>query len=46
VRRVVEMALQGDLPLPVASIHSLAHGKQALRDAEVPGRHGKVLLSP
>lgn len=46
VGRVVEMALRGDLPLPVASIHPLAEGKQALAAAEAPGRPGKILLSP
>jgi NADPH:quinone reductase len=46
VGRVFALALAGELPLPVSSKHSLRDAKQALAQAETPGRSGKVLFVP
>lgn len=44
--RVFELAMRGELPLPVAGIRKLSDGLAALREAEQPGRPGKVMLAP
>jgi NADPH:quinone reductase-like Zn-dependent oxidoreductase len=46
MRRVFELALAGELPLPVAGVYPLRDAAQALRAAETPGRAGKVLFRP
>ncbi|MBV8490911.1 MAG: zinc-binding dehydrogenase [Candidatus Eremiobacteraeota bacterium] len=45
MQRVFGLAMQGQLPLPVASVHPLADAAAALKAAETPGRPGKVLLA-
>jgi NADPH2:quinone reductase len=42
--RVFGLALAGELPLSVASVHPLSEAKQALAAAETSGRPGKVLF--
>ncbi len=44
MRRVFELALAGELPLPVGAIYELAQVREAMRAAETPGRPGKILL--
>ena len=44
MRRVFELAMKHELPLPVAGTYALADAKEALRAAEIPGRGGKILL--
>ena len=44
--RVFELALAGELPLPVAGIYPLRDAAKALKAAEAPGRGGKVLFAP
>lgn len=46
IGRCLGMALAGDLTLPVAATYPLEKGADALKEAETPGRPGKVLLSP
>ncbi len=46
MQRVFALALSGELPLPVQATYSLQECAQALRAAETPGRHGKVLFRP
>ncbi|HVA27427.1 MAG TPA: zinc-binding dehydrogenase [Candidatus Baltobacteraceae bacterium] len=43
---VFELAMKGELPLPVGGVFTLAHASDALRAAETPGRTGKILLRP
>ena len=45
-RRVFELALKGELPLPVAGVFPLGDCTTALTAAETPGRSGKVLFAP
>jgi len=45
-RRVLELAVAGQLPLPVAAVYPLRKAAEALRAAELPGRGGKVLFAP
>lgn len=44
--RVFELALNGELPLSVEGVYPLSEAAEALRVAEKPGRHGKVLFRP
>ena len=44
--RVFELALTGELPLSVEGVYPLTEAAEALRTAEKPGRHGKVLFRP
>ena len=46
VARVFELALNGELPLSVEGVYPLSEASEALRAAETPGRHGKVLFRP
>jgi len=43
---VFELAMKGELPLPVAGVFALERAADALRAAETPGRHGKILFKP
>ncbi len=45
-RRVFELALANELPLPVSGVYRLSDAAAALRAAETPGRAGKVLFAP
>ncbi|HTU70739.1 MAG TPA: zinc-binding dehydrogenase [Candidatus Baltobacteraceae bacterium] len=45
VRRVFELALAGELPLPVAGVYPLRDASAALKAAEAAGRGGKVLFA-
>ncbi len=46
MQRVFELALSGELPLSVHGVYPLTEPSAALRAAEMPGRHGKVLFRP
>jgi NADPH:quinone reductase-like Zn-dependent oxidoreductase len=46
MQRVFELALNGELPLAVHDVYPLSDAHKALRAAETPGRHGKVLFRP
>lgn len=46
MKRVFELALQRELPLPVAAVYPLARAQEALAAAERPGRTGKILFAP
>jgi len=43
---VFELALKGELPLPVGGVFPLDQASQALQAALTPGRPGKVLFKP
>jgi NADPH2:quinone reductase len=45
IGRVIQMALAGQLQLPVGGVYSLDEPAQALVRAETPGRNGKVLFT-
>ncbi|MBV8155215.1 MAG: zinc-binding dehydrogenase [Candidatus Eremiobacteraeota bacterium] len=44
IGRCVAMAAAGELALAAASVHPFSEAAEALREAESPGRSGKVLL--
>ena len=44
--KVFELAMKGELPLPVGGVYSLEQSAEALRAAETPGRSGKILFRP
>jgi NADPH:quinone reductase len=46
MRRVFELALAGELPLPVAGVYPLRDAARALAAAQTPGRAGKVVFRP
>ncbi len=46
MQRVFELALKGDLPLPVAATYAIHDAEAALNAAETPGRGGKILFRP
>ncbi len=49
VRRIgelVQLVASGELPLPVASVHDLAHAAEATAASVSAGRRGKVLIRP
>ena len=46
MQRVFELAMNGDLPVSVGGVYSLAQSREALNAAETPGRTGKILFSP
>lgn len=45
IRRVFELAMTGELPLPVAGVYPPTRARDALVAAETPGRGGKVLFA-
>lgn len=46
MQRVFALAMSGKLPLPVTAVHPLEQAKRAFKEAETPGRPGKVLFAP
>ncbi|MDE2482089.1 MAG: zinc-binding dehydrogenase [bacterium] len=44
MKRIFELAMTNELPLPVSATYALGDAHDALRAAETPGRAGKVLL--
>lgn len=46
VRRVFDLALKNELPLPVAGTYALSDAVAALRASQGPTRKGKILFAP
>lgn len=45
-QRVFQLAVNGELPLPVGGVYTLHDAASALKAAETPGRPGKILFAP
>jgi NADPH:quinone reductase-like Zn-dependent oxidoreductase len=45
IGKCLTLAAAGELPLAVAAVHPLSESSAALKEAEIPGRPGKVLFS-
>lgn len=46
MKRVFELAMQGELPLATAGVYSLSEVREAVVASEAPGRTGKILFKP
>ena len=46
IGKCLALAANGELPLPVAARHPLVEAATALRQAQEPGRPGKILFAP